>query len=153
MYNHNTAQQSKNRVHISWDILYITSIMHCRLRSPMFTWTTIVSANLQILFFRNTRSTWTSGSQHVVTWQRHLALVTSIQWRWFPDYALSHPSEVQPGCKLGRNRNRQRPCHDAQCQIPAWRTSVLLRCCALQSYGRRRQDWDGTGCGTQRCTT
>ena len=22
MYNHNTAQQSKNRVHISWDILY-----------------------------------------------------------------------------------------------------------------------------------
>ena len=23
MYNHNKAQQSKNRVHISWDILYI----------------------------------------------------------------------------------------------------------------------------------
>ena len=22
MYNHNEAQQSKNRVHISWDILY-----------------------------------------------------------------------------------------------------------------------------------
>ena len=22
MYNHNKAQQSKNRVHISWDILY-----------------------------------------------------------------------------------------------------------------------------------
>ena len=25
MYNHNKAQQSKNRVHISWDILYSTS--------------------------------------------------------------------------------------------------------------------------------
>ena len=25
MYNHNKAQQSKNRVHISWDILYLTS--------------------------------------------------------------------------------------------------------------------------------
>ena len=24
MYNHNKAQQSTNRVHISWDILYIT---------------------------------------------------------------------------------------------------------------------------------
>ena len=24
MYNQNKAQQSKNRVHISWDILYIT---------------------------------------------------------------------------------------------------------------------------------
>ena len=30
MYNHNKAQQSKNRVHISWDILYLTLlfIMH-----------------------------------------------------------------------------------------------------------------------------
>ena len=27
MYNHNKAQQSKNRVHISWDILYAES--HC----------------------------------------------------------------------------------------------------------------------------
>ena len=26
MYNHNKAQQSKNRVHISWDILYISDI-------------------------------------------------------------------------------------------------------------------------------
>ena len=26
MYNHNKAQQSKNRVHISWDILYLTKI-------------------------------------------------------------------------------------------------------------------------------
>ena len=26
MYNHNKAQQSKNRVHISWDILYCGSI-------------------------------------------------------------------------------------------------------------------------------
>ena len=25
MYNHNKAQQSKNRVHISWDILYSTT--------------------------------------------------------------------------------------------------------------------------------
>ena len=24
MYNHKKAQQSKNRVHISWDILYLT---------------------------------------------------------------------------------------------------------------------------------
>ena len=39
MYNHNKAQQSKNRVHISWDILYlelnkpnshhITGAQHC----------------------------------------------------------------------------------------------------------------------------
>ena len=27
MYNHNKAQQSKNRVHLSWDILY-TAILH-----------------------------------------------------------------------------------------------------------------------------
>ena len=27
MYNHNKAQQSKNRVHISWDILYVWSII------------------------------------------------------------------------------------------------------------------------------
>ena len=26
MKNHNKAQQSKNRVHISWDILYTTNI-------------------------------------------------------------------------------------------------------------------------------
>ena len=25
MYNHNKAQQSKNRVHISWDIQYLLS--------------------------------------------------------------------------------------------------------------------------------
>ena len=25
MYNHNKAQQSKNRVHISWDLLYVSS--------------------------------------------------------------------------------------------------------------------------------
>ena len=25
MYNHNKAQQNKNRVHISWDILYLKS--------------------------------------------------------------------------------------------------------------------------------
>ena len=24
MYNHNKAQQSKNRVHISWDMLYVS---------------------------------------------------------------------------------------------------------------------------------
>ena len=29
MYNHNKAQQSKNRVHISWDILYsLLSFQH-----------------------------------------------------------------------------------------------------------------------------
>ena len=28
MYNHNKAQQSKNRVHISWDILYVISHGH-----------------------------------------------------------------------------------------------------------------------------
>ena len=27
MYNHNKAQQSKNRVHISWDILYMVRII------------------------------------------------------------------------------------------------------------------------------
>ena len=29
MHNHNKAQQSKNRVHISWDILYVRVIHHC----------------------------------------------------------------------------------------------------------------------------
>ena len=28
MYNHNKAQQSKNRVHISWDILYVLGVNH-----------------------------------------------------------------------------------------------------------------------------
>ena len=27
MYNHNKAQQSKNRVHISWDILYVVILL------------------------------------------------------------------------------------------------------------------------------
>ena len=27
MYNHNKAQQSENRVHISWDILYSTELL------------------------------------------------------------------------------------------------------------------------------
>ena len=27
MYNHNKAQQSKNRVHISWDILYVAYVI------------------------------------------------------------------------------------------------------------------------------
>ena len=31
MYNHNKAQQSKNRVHISWDILYGVSIVSSNL--------------------------------------------------------------------------------------------------------------------------
>ena len=30
MYNHNKAQQSKNRVHISWDILYFLKESHNR---------------------------------------------------------------------------------------------------------------------------
>ena len=30
MFNHNKAQQSKNRVHISWDILYIWLCKNCR---------------------------------------------------------------------------------------------------------------------------
>ena len=29
MYNHNKAQQSKNRVHISWDILYCGFVSVC----------------------------------------------------------------------------------------------------------------------------
>ena len=28
MYNHNEAQQSKNRVHISWDILYAMDVAY-----------------------------------------------------------------------------------------------------------------------------
>ena len=28
MYNHNKAQQRKNRVHISWDILYVYVYIH-----------------------------------------------------------------------------------------------------------------------------
>ena len=27
MYNHNKAQQSKNRVHVSWDILYTAYVV------------------------------------------------------------------------------------------------------------------------------
>ena len=30
MYNHNKAQQSKNRVYISWDILYTLKTESCR---------------------------------------------------------------------------------------------------------------------------
>ena len=33
MYNHNKAQQSKNRVHISWDILYIVGLVQERCNS------------------------------------------------------------------------------------------------------------------------
>ena len=39
MYNHNKAQQSKNRVHISWDILYVfLALTH---RYVMFNWNNI----------------------------------------------------------------------------------------------------------------
>ena len=38
MYNHNKAQQSKNRVHISWDILYIQGlVIYARLYKKMKT--------------------------------------------------------------------------------------------------------------------
>ena len=36
MYNHNKAQQSKNRVHISWDILYVVSDYISELNSGEF---------------------------------------------------------------------------------------------------------------------
>ena len=35
MYNHNKAQQSKNRVHISWDILYHVSFLSPGQQKPM----------------------------------------------------------------------------------------------------------------------
>ena len=40
MYNHNKAQQSKNRVHISWSILYLNlwqSICHSKYLAPQQT--------------------------------------------------------------------------------------------------------------------
>ena len=52
MYNHNKAQQSKNRVHISWDILY-TQIMHVLCALLNFLWiryeTKSVEMILQVL--------------------------------------------------------------------------------------------------------
>ena len=39
MYNHNKAQQSKNRVHISWDILYV--FLALTRRYVMFNWNNI----------------------------------------------------------------------------------------------------------------
>ena len=48
MYNHNKAQQSSNRVHISWDILYFTS--------------SIVMAFRQVLMHPSTLSTSLSNS-------------------------------------------------------------------------------------------
>ena len=35
MYNHNKAQQSKNRVHISWDILYVFIRLFCCHQCPL----------------------------------------------------------------------------------------------------------------------
>ena len=35
MYNHNKAQQSKNRVHISWDILYVIFVEYVQLTLKM----------------------------------------------------------------------------------------------------------------------
>ena len=35
MYNHNKAQQNKNRVHISWDIMYV---QHQVLKAPKGLW-------------------------------------------------------------------------------------------------------------------
>ena len=46
MYNHNKAQQSKNRVHISWDILYTTSSCYmddCMIFYMAVYWLTVVS--------------------------------------------------------------------------------------------------------------
>ena len=34
MYNHNKAQQSKNRVHISWDILYVCDADSYQVQHP-----------------------------------------------------------------------------------------------------------------------
>ena len=34
MYNHNKAQQSKNRVHIPWDILYLFILLNVLWYSP-----------------------------------------------------------------------------------------------------------------------
>ena len=47
MYNHNKAQQSKNRVYISWDILYNTMVLDCVIMEPIWI------RNKQILIFTN----------------------------------------------------------------------------------------------------
>ena len=50
MYNHNKAQQSKNRVHISWDILYIESsdIILCWLFEHVIIFSVCLSHKLSI---------------------------------------------------------------------------------------------------------
>ena len=35
MYNHNKAQQGSNRVHISWDILYVVAVLQNSLLNKM----------------------------------------------------------------------------------------------------------------------
>ena len=51
MYNHNKAQQSKNRVHISWDLLYTSGnvIMNSKILSPtecVFQWRFVVKYSM-----------------------------------------------------------------------------------------------------------
>ena len=60
MYDHNKAQQSKNRVHISWDILYINPYFAIHKRQNgtgdcnIFAWSTITRlssvVNVAVIF-------------------------------------------------------------------------------------------------------
>ena len=50
MYNHNKAQQSKNRVHISWDILYLKYAIFAGLNTGIISlWSTYFMRSHQSL--------------------------------------------------------------------------------------------------------
>ena len=60
MYNHNKAQQSKNRVHISWDILYLHEVKninfavdmgHVNAKSALVTSKVFTRMNKKIISF------------------------------------------------------------------------------------------------------
>ena len=55
MYNHNKAQQSKNRVHISWDILY-----HC----SVWVKSTLILCSFQVEATKHAK--WTNSQANVI---------------------------------------------------------------------------------------
>ena len=51
MYTHKKAEQSKNRVHISWDILYVADLKHVlKVRRKYHIWNIVAAKEAMLLW-------------------------------------------------------------------------------------------------------
>ena len=97
MYNHNKAQQSKNRVHISWDILYPPGIRCCL---------SLGSFNIGLFQCSICRSRYTLSHKikiQILTCKRYILTLCYthhlVIWNWVSEYS----THIMFSYPLGRN--------------------------------------------------